>query len=396
MIFLKSICLLALSWISMTHTMDPGNEIEFRGTIAGFKKHFGECDFTKNVDSVPNFEDYVFELAFEKGNLAVARWFLQHGCNLQKLYKKGRLDYRETSKPPLIAAVENGHLPAVKLLLIMGANPNGLDCPNTMECGHARGPGTPFICKNSFALHLALYKGHNAIAKTLIKAGAKRYYWAEATSAVDGGNSEVIETLEMKIDCWYQVDSAVCQRNPRLVGVVLKNLTERKKKYLPDVWYEGFNYATLVIKSIFNDTPEITRMLLDAQPSFDVNSVSPWRSSIETYTRPLIVAIQKGNLPLALDLIKRGAWINPPGGSYSKYDNIEFNPLYAAAKEDNIRAVEFFLQQGANPNHLALYGDEPLRIISCIKKIKSWSSREQPNLDRIIQMCEEHSQAGTP
>lgn len=398
MTFVRSICLIALSWIPMNYAMDKVPEIEFKGTIAEFKKHFGQCDFTQNVDSAPNFEDYLFGIAFEKGNLSVARWFVQHGCNLHKLYKNGCQDYRDTSKPPLIAAVENGHLPVVNLLLAMGASPDGVRCPNTMSCNHQRGPANDFLCKNIQALPLALYNRQNTIAQMLIDAGAERYWSGEIKSAVNGGNLQRLEALDTKYDSWSFVRSAIAQNNPRMVRIILNNLTEHSKKYMPSEDYYGFNYATLVVESILNDNPEITRMLLDAQPSFDVNCVS--QSFRGPHTRPIIAAIQKGNLAQVQDLIKRGAWINPifPERSPIEYDSIEGNPLYAAAYEDNIEAVEFLLQQGALPTHLACYHGsvwgEPMPVIEFIRQFQGWKEyhglKQRPNLNSIIQILEDH------
>lgn len=380
--------------------MDTIPKIEFRGTVTEFKEHFGDCEFAKNIDSVANFEDHLFELAFEKGNLPVARWFIQHGCNMHKLYKKECKNYRDTDRPPLIAAVENGHLPVVNLLLAMGASPDGVRCPNTMGCKHQRGPAYDFLCKNMQALPLAFYNGHIAIAQALIAAGSERYRDGEVKSVINGGHSELIEFFGMKISDWNCVRSAVLQNNPRLVQVVLKNLTEHLKKYMPSEDYYGFNYATLVVESILNDNPEITHLLLDAQPTFDVNFVS-W-SFRGPNTRPIIAAIQKGNLALIQDLIKRGVWINPILTDHLiKYDSIELNPLYAAADADNIKAVELLLQERANPMHLACYpgvlgcgSSSALPVIEFIRQFQGWETypgcRKRPNLNRIIHLLEEH------
>lgn len=374
-------------------------KVEFRGTVTEFKEHFGDCEFAKNIDSVASFEDHLFELAFEKGNLPVARWFIQHGCNMHKLYKKEYKNYRDTDRPPLIAAVENGHLPVVNLLLAMGASPDGVRCPNPMSCNHQRGPANDFVCKNTQALPLALYNRQNTIAQMLIDAGAERYWSGEIKSAINGGNLQRLETLDTKYDSWSFVRSAIAQNNPRMVRIILNNLTEHLKKYMPSQDYYGFNYATLVVESILNDNPEITLLLLDAQPTFDVNFVS-W-SSRGPQTRPIIAAIQKANLALVQDLIKRGAWINPILTDHLiKYDNIELNPLYAAANADNTEAVELLLQEGANPMLLARYpgvlgygsSSEPLPVIEFIRQFQGWKTyhgcRQRPNLNRIIQLCE--------
>ncbi len=376
---------------------EPRPEIEFRGTVADFKKYFGESDCTQNLDSVVNFEDYIFELAFEKGNLPVARWFIEHGGNIDKLYKREKRETKSdgTGIIPLIAVVENGHLSVANVLLAMGANPNGVDCksPNAMLCMHPKGPGNPFICKNRQALPLAIYKGNIGLAKTLIAAGAERDYHNEMKSAVTGGSHEMVKALcDMgnKNNSWLTMRTAVFDGNTPVVKLLLEN---SNLKYMPSESYDCFNYATLVVDSILNDKPEITDMLLDAQPTFEVNSRS-W-SGRGPFTRPLIAAIEKNNLVVATDLIRRGAWLNPalPKSCSSEIDSIDLNPLYAAAHADNMPAVTFLLEHKANPHHLARYHgslfSEPrpvLEFIRDLKKLEGLGVKRRPNLDRILQI----------
>lgn len=360
-----------------------------------FESDFEYYEFSKDLEDVNNFDDYLFELAFEKGNLRVAQWFLQHGCFINKLYKNKTAGYpsQRYETLPLIAAVENERIAVVKLLLREGANPNKRVCKK-MACGHGSGPGNPFICKNDGkALTIAAFRGNIPLVHMLLDAGAKLER-DTMRAAVSGGSLDMVKAL-YKLgwnngDDWRNIRIAVRGGNTELVKFIFENSTEEFKKDLPtDYW--GFNYATLLVDSIEMNNPEITHILLDARPDFNIN----FASNRSPYGSPLRTAIRKNNLGMARALIKRGACINPPiKDEYGRdwFQSYESNFLYEAAFDDNIEAVKLLLEQGADPTHLVVARypgvlfPQPRPVIEFIQ-----ISDRRPNSEQIVQLLREYA-----
>ncbi|GMU19258.1 MAG: hypothetical protein AMXMBFR12_04500 [Candidatus Babeliales bacterium] len=382
-------------------TVNKKHKPHYSATKKKFKKQFGNCDFTKNLNSIENFEDYLFELAFEKGNYLVAEWFLNHGCHMNQLYKDKGFPSQGTT--PLIAAIENERIAVVQLLLSAGANPHGSGCNGGNKCKHPNESGNDFVCKNLQPLAIAAFRGNVPIFYALINARAKDRFGCIMKSAVNGGNPEMVSALcklRYNDGSWHTLRTAVRQGNTPVVKLLLEN---NGLEDLPSENYYNFNYADLIVDSINNEKSDITGILLDARPTYDVNSVS--RSFEGSYTRPLLAALQKNNFEVARKLIKRGAWVNPPvlkefGSDYIQHE--ESNPLYVAARADNLKAIEFLLQNGADQNHLAisraLYNyrytvyskpnpPRPIREFIVLDR-----SENLPNSKAIIQMLQNHIQ----
>lgn len=407
MIFL-CIYLMSLSLFTISHAMDIPQtinpEVKFSGTIADFKKHFGECDLAQNIDST-NFEDYLFELAFEKGNLPVAQWFVQKGCNVHKFYQY-KDSFPQKGVLPLTAAVENGHLSLVNFLLAAGAEADGY-CDKPGHCEHDRSPGNPFLCKNRQPIALAACKAHIPIYNALKSAGAHPVDASLLEAAVNSGDPAMIETLTSHIDSWGLIRTAVLHGKTRMVKTLLNLRSPRMKKQGPLITYgplaEGFNYASLVVDSIRKNKLKITYLLLDQAPSdYNINEVS-WSFWARREERPLNTALRKNKLALAKKLIKRGAWVNPPPIK-GHIQNFRLNPLYEAAEADNIEAIQLLLQKGADPNHLAkpdrAYKKNDAGVIIILDYvsnqdalpiknfIRKWN--DKPNSRRIVQILHEH------
>lgn len=321
---------------------------------------------------------FKIEQDFEAHNVSDAAFW---GSFNTAVYKKALTEYQSKGLPALLTAIQNEQLGQVHLWLNRGIDPNRSSerCNNHDNFRH---------CKKCHPMRFAACKGNIPIFLALKRAGGK-IDRLTMNDAVEGGSLPMVLTLyNLGCDnnCWLNVRRAINQENMSLVEFLLSNSNFCRT---PDPDYYGFSYTTLIIDSIENTkSAAITHILLNACPDY-INSVDSWYITGfgRRTERPLNTALRKKKFALAKDMIQKGAWVNPPP-LVNSVQSFELNPLWQAAHADNKEAVEFLLQNGANPNHLAGSGKskdgEPV-----IEFIEGYI--HGPNSAQIVQLLREHA-----
>jgi ankyrin repeat protein len=255
--------------------------------------------------------------AAESGSIPLVQLLIRRGADVNKGSPAARYGY------PVGAAANKGHSQVVKALIRAGAGVNlsmGHDDFNTLEAaiegrdmhsflavldagGNPNAPGRLF--HNCF--HGAIWSGELAMAKILLERGAE--FEDEAfLEAVDRYNQ----------DPWFL--NTLLEKNPNI-----------------DAWRDNDGSAMHV--AIKERNEKAAWLILSRNPFLDAVSVDG---------SPLGVAIDKGMIDLAKELIRRGVDVNRRVGMSSPFDEA----IQYACDEGNgdLTLANMLLEHGANIN----------------------------------------------
>ena len=252
---------------------------------------------------------------------------------------------------PIHTASYKGQLKCVEsLLLSKGAN---VDVLNN---------------KNQTPLHLAVFADQLETARFLLKRGANVNHRSKNNpsylfSACSHGNIKMVELL-LEHGALINIPMRDVSNSPLHVGATngYYKVVSLLIQHGAHLECKNEKYSALYT-AIHHERLETVDILLDAGAK--VNFASP-----DAKHTPLHVAVQKHKtLDYITRLLDRGADINA-------VDKNGLTPLHFSAFVDNVKAAEYLLSRGADPNLLSAKGNSALKCAKSkqIKDLLSFSS----------------------
>jgi len=335
------------SWIKAIQTASPGQKMphtqKVTDELSKLLKSCGKGD-TATVKALLDSHKFDLSCMDDEGNtplhwaavgghVDICKMLLDHGADEEVKSRDGFT--------PMHSVAQEDHKDVLKLLLDRGAKvdvPNGEDNNNT-TLHYAACWGAVQCCKlllasgaavdakaldRSTPLSFASEKGHTAIARMLIEAGA---------------------TLEGKNDPEEKGGATpllLAAHNGQIE--VVKLLLEKKANILEKT-IDGLNALHLAIRS-GTDNPELVNVLVEG--GAQVNGTT------HNGDTPLHYAAFMGYTKSAGMLIERGASMEAKGQNDS-------TPLHFAAREGRADVVTLLLERGASVNCKDTDGDTPLQ-----------------------------------
>ncbi|XP_037094837.1 ankyrin repeat and KH domain-containing protein 1-like [Pollicipes pollicipes] len=262
------------------------------------------------------------------GHVEVVRALLQAGANIE--------DANENGHTPLMEAASAGHVDVAQILLDHGAGIN--------------------THSNEFkesALTLACYKGHLAMVRFLLEAGADQEHKTEEmhTALMEASMDGHVEVARLLLDSGAQVNMpadsfespltlAACGGHVELALLLLD-----RGANIEEVNDEGY---TPLMEAAREGHEEMVALLLSQEAN--INAITE-----ETQETALTLACCGGFVEVADFLIQAGADVELGAST----------PLMEAAQEGHLELVKYLMERGANVNAVTQTGGDTALTYAC-------------------------------
>ena len=282
--------------------------------------------------------DSPLHIASKYNHLDIVKYLIEH----QHEYKDLLGNFERTA---LYYSCEKGHLPIVKYLISIGADPNARDN------------------SRNTCLHCSCLRGNLSIAQFLLSNGAnanaKNYNGNYVIHCATIGN--LLPIVQ------YLIEKEHVDKDMRGNNATTPLLIACECGFLPIIEYliskganiyahNGSGKCSIHCATEFNQL-SIIQYLIEKQ-NVNIDIKSPFGYS------PLHIACQKGFLPIIEYLISKGANIEAK-------NRIEGTPLHCACENGHIQIIDFLISKGANIEAKNGHGKTPLHYAFIKKHIQT-------------------------